>query len=316
MVYDLLVIGSGAAGLAAGLYAGRYRMKTLVIGEEFGGLTSRAGVIWNYPGNKAIDGYELMLIMRDQAREVGTEVKDGTVVSVTNDGGCFTVKTKKEEFSAKSILFACGTKHRKLGLPNEEELLGKGLHTCATCDAPLYAGKEVIVVGGGDSSVKSINLAAEYVSKVYFLVRDGINAEPINYEQMQKLGDKVEVLLGTEVREIIGTQKFEKVKLSKPYKGSDELAAAGIFIEIGAKPNVDMAVSLGIELDEKGYIKTNPFAETNIPGVYAAGDTTNLFGFFKQDITAAAMGAVAATSSYNYVKTRQSLCEIHLKPAA
>ena len=304
MPYDLIIIGSGAAGLAAGLYAGRYRMKTLIIGEEFGGLTSRAGVIWNYPGNKSIDGYELMVIMRDQAKEVGTEVKDATVLSVTKAGDIFEVKTKKDTYQAKTILFACGTKHRKLGLRNEEELLGKGLHTCATCDAPLYGGKEVIIVGGGDSSVKSINLAAEYVSKVYFVVRDGITAEPINYEQMQKLGDKVEVLMNTEVTEIVGTTHFEKVKLSKPFRGSSELVAAGLFIEVGAKPNVDMAVSLGIALDEKGYIRSTPLAETNIPGVYAAGDTTNLFGFFKQDITAAAMGAVAATSSYNYIKAR------------
>ncbi|MES2953552.1 MAG: FAD-dependent oxidoreductase [Patescibacteria group bacterium] len=310
MPYDLIIIGSGAAGLAAGLYAGRYRMKTLIIGEEFGGLTSRAGVIWNYPGNKGIDGYDLMVIMRDQAKEVGTEVKDGTVTSVVNDGGCFTVTTAKGViYHAKTVLFACGTKHRKLGLPNEDALLGKGLHVCATCDAPLYAGKEVIIVGGGDSSVKSINLAAEYVSKIYFVVRDGITAEPINYEQMQKLGDKVEVLMNNEVAELVGENKFEKVVLKKPHDGHVELAAAGIFVEVGAKPNVEIASMIGVGLDEKGYIKTNALAETNIPGAYAAGDTTNLFGFFKQDITAAAMGAVAATSAYNFTKLHVNLCE-------
>lgn len=305
MPYDLIIIGSGAAGLAAGLYAGRYRMKTLVIGEEFGGLTSRAGVIWNYPGNKGIDGYELMVIMRDQAKEVGTEVKDGTISSVSKEGEFFAVTTAKgTKYTTKTILFACGTKHRKLGLPNEDALLGKGLHVCATCDAPLYAGKEIIVVGGGDSSVKSINLAAEYVSKIYFIVRDGITAEPINYEQMKALGEKVEVLMYNEVAEIVGKERFEKVVLKKPYAGKAELSAAGMFVEVGAKPNVEIATMVGVQLDEKGYIKTSAMAETNIPGAYAAGDTTNLFGFFKQDITAAAMGAVAATSAYNFVKAK------------
>jgi thioredoxin reductase (NADPH) len=302
MLYDLIIVGSGAAGLSAALYAGRYTMKTLVIGEEFGGLTTRAGVIWNYPGNKGIDGYDLMVVMRDQAKEVGAEIKDGVVTAVRGQAGAFEVETSKGVFKGKTILFACGTKHRKLGLPNEEALLGKGLHVCAICDGPIYAQKEVIVVGGGDASVKSINIIAEYVSKIYFLVRDEINAEPINFQQMKKLGDKVEVLMNTEVKEIVGTEKFEKVILSKPFRGSSELAAAGIFIEVGAKPNVDIATAIGVVLDEKGYITTTPLAETNIPGAFAAGDTTNLFGFFKQDITAAAMGAVAATSAYGFVK--------------
>jgi len=314
MVYDLIVIGSGAAGLSAGLYAGRYRMKTLVIGEEFGGLTSKAGVIWNYPGNKGIDGYELMIIMRDQARDVGTEVIDGKVLEVKNEGGCFEVVTEKQTYNAKTVIFAVGTEHRKLGLPREKELLGKGVHTCVTCDGPLYSGKAVGVVGGGDSSVKSINLAAEYVDKIYFLVRSKIKAEPINYEQMKKLGDKVVELVGYEVKEIIGDKHLEKVILTKPYNGSVELPVAALFVEIGAKPNAAMATAIGVALDDAGYIQIDPLAQTNVPGVYAAGDATNLFGYFKQDITAAAMGAVAATSAYNYTKVHGNLCMVHLKP--
>lgn len=315
MPYDLVIIGSGPAGLSAGLYAGRYRMKTLVIGDEFGGAASKSGVIWNYPGNKGIDGYELMSIMRDQAREVGTEVVDAKVTGVKSEGGCFEVSTSKHTYNAKSVLFAVGTEHRKLGLPNEKELLSKGVHTCATCDAPLYSGKTVAFVGGGDASVKSINLTAEYVDKIYFIIRSQIKAEPINVEQMKKLGDKVMLLEGYEVKEIVGEKHLEKIILSKPYNGSDELVVPALFVEIGSKPNVEMAVGLGVELDETGHIKTDLLTTTNVPGVFAAGDATNLFNFFKQDITAAAMGAVAATASYNYTKMHGNLCMVHMKPA-
>ncbi len=314
MVYDVIIIGSGPAGLSAGIYAGRYRMKTLVIGEEFGGAATKSGVIWNYPGNKGIDGYELMSIMREQAKDVGTEVVDAKVIGVKNEGGCFEVSTTKQMYSAKSIIFAAGSEHKKLGLPNEKELLSHGVHTCATCDAPLYAGKTVAFVGGGDASVKNINLTAEYVDKIYFLVRSTIKAEPINLEQMQKLGDKVVVLEGYEVKEIVGEKKLEKIVMTKAYNGSEDLVVSALFIEIGSKPNTDLAVKIGVELDTTGHIKSDVLGVTNVPGVFAAGDVVNMFNFFKQDITAAAMGAVAATSAYNYTKVHGNLCMVHMVP--
>lgn len=304
IMIDFLVIGSGAAGLAAALYAGRYRLKTVIVGESFGGYTSIAGVIENYPGNKNVDGFELMMIMKEQAEEVGATVVDGRIASLMREGELFTAKTEDgKTYQARTILLAMGMEHRQLGLPNEKELTSKGVHYCVTCDGPLYRDKVIAVVGGGDSAVKGASLAAEHTKKIYLIVRGTqLRAEPINYEELKALGDKVEILFETEVREIVGPQRFEKIILSKPYHGSTELILDGLFIEIGAVPRSDLAKQLAVELDANGFVKSDPFCRTNRDGVFVAGDLSGLFGSFKQDITSAAMGAVAATSVYDYCK--------------
>lgn len=314
--YDLIIIGSGAAGLGAALYSGRYRMKTLVIGKEFGGETAKAGTIENYPGIQAIDGYELMGAMKQQAKNLGVEVVDAEATEVKRQEHCFEVCSNKTTYQTHAIIFAIGAERRRLGLPKEKELTGRGVHYCVTCDGPVYNGKTIAMVGGGDASVKGAVLAAEYVSKLFLIVRGKeVTAEPINLERMKKLGDKIEVILETEVREIIGGKKLEKVILSPAFKGSNELVVDGLFVEIGAIPNVELAKSLGVELDDHGYVKTDAMMQTNIDGVFAAGDAVNHFGSFKQDITAAAMGAVAATSAYNDRKIHGELCPIHAQPA-
>jgi len=313
--YDIIIIGSGAAGLSAALYAGRYKMKVFVIGEDFGGATSKAWTIWNYPGVKAIDGFDLMKIMKEQAENVGVKVISDTVTKVTKEASCFLVSTREKLYETTTIILAIGTKRRHLGLPNEKELTGHGIHYCATCDAPLYTGKTIIVVGGGDASVKGVNLAGEYAGKIYLITMEKeLNAEPINLESMKKLGDKVTVIYETTIKEIIGTDKFEKVLLSKEYNGTKELVAEGLFVEIGAVPDAELPKMLGVALDDRGYIKTNTMMQTNIHGIYAAGDAVNIFGAFKQDITAACTGAVAATSAYEYKRQHGDLCEKHAEP--
>lgn len=317
MQYDLIIIGSGAAGLGAALYSGRYRIKTLVIGKEFGGETAKAGTIENYPGVQAIDGYELMGVMKEQAKSLGVETLDEEVTEIKRQEHCFEVCAKKTTHQTHAVIFALGAERRRLGIPNEKELTGKGVHYCVTCDGPVYNGKTIAMAGGGDASVKGAVLAAEYVNKLFLIVRGKeVTAEPINLERMKNLGDKIEVLLETEVKEIVGTNRLEKLKLSRPFKGSDELVVDGLFVEIGAAPNVELAKSIGVELDERGYIKTDSMMQTNIDGVFAAGDVVNHFGSFKQDITAAAMGAVAATSAYNDRKVHGELCPIHAQPAS
>ncbi|MDO8577436.1 MAG: FAD-dependent oxidoreductase [Candidatus Wildermuthbacteria bacterium] len=308
MMYDVVIIGSGAAGLSAALYARRYKMETLVIAGEFGGETSTAGKIENYPGIISIDGGDFMLTMKKQVELIGAELKEGRVVSIEKNSTGFAVKTEKETFEAKTVILATGSRRRHLGLPNEKELVGKGVHYCWTCDGPLYGGKKVAMVGGGDSSVKGVNFLAEYAEKIYLIVRNKeVIAEPINLEQMKKLGDKVEVLLEHEIKEIAGEKMLEKLVLSslkhEAGKELDDLAVDGMFIEIGFDPDTTFAKQLGIETDQKGYMMVDNGMKTNVPGVFAAGDATNHFGSFKQDITAAAMGAVAATSAYEYGKT-------------
>ncbi|MBI2453051.1 MAG: FAD-dependent oxidoreductase, partial [Parcubacteria group bacterium] len=148
MIYDLIVIGSGAAGLAAALYAGRYKMKTLVIGKDFGGETSTAGKIENYPGVSSIDGYDLMNIMKSQVAGLGTKLVDARVEKIKNQDSFFKVYTEDEEFQGAAVILAFGSRRRHLNLPNEKELVGKGVHYCWTCDGPLYGGKTVAMVGG------------------------------------------------------------------------------------------------------------------------------------------------------------------------
>ncbi len=315
MIYDLIIIGSGAAGFGAAIYGGRYRMKVLVIGNEFGGETAKAGSIENYPGFLSIDGFELMDTMKKQAENLKVETLDAEVTEIVREEHCFEVTANNAAYQTHEIIFAVGAERRRLGLPNEKELTGRGVHYCVTCDGPVYSGKTIAVAGGGDASVKGAILAAEYVNKVFLIVRGKeVAAEPINLERMKKLGDKIEVLLETEVKEIVGKQKLEKLLLSKPFKDSDNLVVDGLFVEIGAIPNIELAKSLGVELDERGYIKVDNMMKTNLDGVFAAGDAVNHFGSFKQDITAAAMGSVAATSAYNDHKVHGELCPFHAMP--
>lgn len=308
MTYDLIIVGSGAAGLSAALYAGRYLMKVLVVGGEFGGETAKAGVIWNYPGAKGVDGFELMVTMKSQAEEVGTQFDDGKVEKIAKKGDLFEVTVGSTTYTGKTLFLGMGAERRRLGLANEKELTGRGVHYCVTCDGPVYTGKEIAMVGGGDASIKGVNLAAQFAKKIYLICREKeIMAEPINYEEMKKLGDKVEIHYETEVKEIIGKEHLEKVVLTKPINGSTEFPIEGLFIEIGAVPNTELPGMIGVTLDKGGYVVVDPLMNTNVEGVFSGGDATNVFGRFKQTITAAATGAVAATSAYEYLKHKGEL---------
>ncbi|HEY4493066.1 MAG TPA: FAD-dependent oxidoreductase [Candidatus Paceibacterota bacterium] len=315
LIYDTIIAGSGAAGLSAAIYAGRYLMKTLVVRGNFGGETATAGQIWNYPGAPGADGYDLMKSFEKQAKDSGAEIINGKVTGAKNNSGCFDVEVGPKTYHAKTLIFAQGAERRHLGLAREEELTAKGVHYCVTCDGPLYTGKTVAMVGGGDASVKGILDLAKYVDKLYFIVRADklTRPEPVNLEELDKLGDKVITLYSTEVKELVGEGKLEKVILSREFDGSRELVIDGLFVEIGAKPDVFVPTSLGVALDKIGYINVDNLMQTNVPGVYAAGDTVNHFGPFKQTITAAALGAVAATSAYNYYKKHGNLCQTHWK---
>jgi thioredoxin reductase (NADPH) len=302
--YDVAIVGSGMAGLSAGLYAARYEMSTVVIGDMLGGATSTAWTVENYPGYKEIDGYDLIVKVKEQNEALGVKIINDRVSGLkkTKNGFELTLRDGGDHVvNAKTVILAVGAARRKLGVEREDELAkGKGVHYCATCDAPLYKGKVIGVVGGGDASVKGMNLAVQYADKIHAFVRgDSLKAEPINYERLQPHIDsgKVEVHFKTEITELLGSERLSSVKTND----GREIELDGLFIEIGAVPEVELAQALGAKLDEHGYIAVNSMMETNVPGIYAAGDTTNFFGHFKQDITAAAMGAVAATSAFNFI---------------
>ncbi len=308
-IYDLLVIGGGAAGLSAGLYSARYLMKTCVVrGHEPGGETAIASIIENYPGIMAIDGFDLMQVMEEQNKKLGVTLVDGEVTSITKDGHSFTAAIGEgETVVAKTVVLAMGSKRRRLGLPREKELTGHGVSFCATCDAPLYKDKVVAIVGGGDAAVKGANLASLYAKKVYLFARGTkLRAEPINHDLMKQKAN-VEVVFEMEVKEIVGKPNLEKVVLSRPFNGSTELVLGGLFVEIGAEPNTALAKQLGVALDGLGWIEVDPMMQTNVDGVFAAGDIVNETGAFKQDVVAASQGAIAATAAHHDL-------EIHAKP--
>lgn len=303
--FDTIIIGSGVAGLAAGIYAARYMMKTLIVGEELGGATTTAWTVENYPGFKAIDGYDLVLKMKEQVEGLGVEVRDGQVSLIKKENDYFILTIGEKKLTATTVILATGSARRKLGIPNEKELNGKGIHYCTTCDSPLYKGKTIAIIGGGDASVKGANLAAQYAQKVYLITRRAdFIAEPVNWERLQKF-QNVELVYQTTVESINGTERLESITLNKPVNGAKTLKLDGLFIEIGALPNNQLAKELNITLDQHGYIETNEMMETNLPGALAAGDITNETGHFKQDIVAASQGAIAATAAYNYWSIHQ-----------
>ena len=299
---DVLIIGSGVGGLSAGLYAGRYGLDTLIVGKMLGGATSKAWTVENYPGYMSIDGYDLITKMKEQVEALGVEIKTDKVIKIEKTGDTFRATTEEGDvIESKTIILTAGAERRKLGLDKEEEFAkGKGIHYCLTCDGPMYKGKTIAVIGGGDSAVKGLTLAVQYASKIYVvdMIKE-LKAEKINLDRIQPhIGKEIELKLGTKVETLLGEDRLTGIKLAN----GEELQIDGLFVEIGAVSDKNLPDQLEIEVDDEDYIKVNNMMETNVLGVYAAGDVTNFFGHFKQIVTASAMGTVAATTAFNYIK--------------
>ena len=310
--YDVIVVGQGAAAFAAGLYAARYQIRTLVVGETFGGETATGGLIENYPGYVGIDGGELMINMKEQVVRYGVTVVDERVETIARNGDCFEAKTREDTYQGTGVILAVGRERRKLGLPHEDEWTGKGVSFCATCDAPWYRGKVAGVVGGGDAAVKGAVVLGKYATKVYIIYRGErlTCPEPVN---LRKLGESpnVEPVFTTNVVELKGVDGLAGVVLDRDYNGSRELDSDGLFLEIGADPRVELARDLGVDLNERNEIKVDRGMRTNVHGIFAAGDVTDASGDLKQTITAAAQGAIAATAAYEHVSAHPDACATH-----
>jgi len=306
-IYDFIIIGGGCSGLSAAMYGTRLGLKTLTIAEMPGGLITSTHLVENWPGIKSISGPDLALSLQDHASSFGAEIKNQKVEGIEKvEDNKFKVITSSEEYFGKSILFATGTKHRKLGVPGEEKLENKGVSYCALCDGAFFKEKIVSVVGGGDSAVKEAIFLTEHAKKVYLIVRrDVLRAEPVNQERIEK-NDKIEILFKTELEEIIGEKSVEKVKFKEgegKYSGQ-EIEMQGVFMAIGHLPQSSLVEGLGVDLNDRKEIKINRKSETNIPGIYAAGDCTDTG--FKQAITGAAEGVTAAYYAYNFVNSNAS----------
>ena len=298
--YDVLILGGGTAALGAALYTARYELSTIMIAQSIGGAIIDAPLVENYLGLDKTPGVELVNKFRAHVENYGAIIAEGrTAVSIERKQDLFRVKTDTgEEFRGRAVIIATGTRRRKLGLPKEEELTGRGISYCTTCDAPFFKDKVVGVVGGGDSAITGTVQLADVAKKVYVFVRSKIRAEPINMDALKPYieNGRVEIIMPVTVQELLGNEKLEGVRLSN----GQELRLDGLFIEIGGVPNTDFLKDLGVELDNVGHIIVDKEMRSSMPGIFAAGDVID--HPLKQCITAAAEGAVAAYSAYQYIK--------------
>lgn len=293
MTYDVIIIGSGPAGLTAGIYTTRANLKTLMIaGTTWGGQLMLTSVIENFPGfPKGIDGPVLMQQMREQAEHHGVEIKDVPAMGIEGNLSPFTVKTETESFQAKAVILASGADPRWLGVPGEKERIGKGVSSCATCDAAFFRNKDVIIVGGGDSAMEEALVLAQVASKVTIVHRrDAFRASQIMQDKVHA-NAKITVQFNSEIAEIKGENRVESVVLKNTQTGqTSDMAVSGIFVAIGHIPNA-MAFSQ-LEKDEQGYILVKEHMQTSVPGIFTAGDVHD--NHYRQAITAAGYGCQAA----------------------
>lgn len=302
MIYDLIILGAGPAGLAASIYASYHKLSHLVIGDIVGGAAAEAVKIKNWPGTEAISGIELMQKFQHHAESLGGKILQAKIASLGEKDVFFEVNADRRLYQSKSLIVALGTRRRKMNIPGEDKLLGKGVSYCATCDSMFFKNKTVSVVGGGNSAAMAAMLLAEHASKVYLIYRGAeLRCQPTSTDQLCK-NPKVTIVYNTNVLEVNGDKKVESVVLDKDYQNSKTLKVDGIFVEIGAMPSSDLLNELGVKLNEQGYILVDQWGKTNIPGVYAAGDIISNTPDFNQIITAAADGATAVNAVYKYLK--------------
>lgn len=306
-IYDLIIIGAGPAGLSASIYSSRYGIGHLVIGKIIGGQISETHNIDNYPGMEDMSGFEFSEKWGHHVAKYGINVISEIVKSIkkAKNSQNFLVELENSAiYEAKAILLATGTKRRKLDIAGEDKFFGKGVSYCATCDGFFYKGKTVAVIGGGDSAAGAALYLANIAEYVYLVYRGGIlKCEPFWLKAVEN-NPKIKIIYNTNVVEIMGDDKLKKVKLDQNFNGSIELIIDGLFIEAGSDPDVTYANDLGLKLDDQCYVKVNGDNSTNVSGIWAAGDITDGSDKFRQVITAAAEGAIAARSIFNWLKKK------------
>ncbi|MCA9376958.1 thioredoxin-disulfide reductase [Candidatus Nomurabacteria bacterium] len=304
---DVIIIGSGPAGLTAAIYSARARLDTLVIaGQEYGGQLMNTTLVENFPGfPQGVMGPELMMNMLKQAENQGAEFLYKYSEKVDLSSPVKSVVVEGETYEAPVVIIAVGSSPRRLGVPGEDTFYGKGVSTCATCDAAFYREKVVAVIGGGDSAAEEATFLTKFAKKVYLIHRrDELRASKAMQERVLS-NEKIEVLWNTEVREIVGDQTVKKLNLyNNADKSEKKLDVDGMFLAIGHDPNSG-SLSADIQLDERGFIsvKEGTKTETNIEGVFVCGDVHD--SKYEQAITAAGMGCMAAMDAEKWLSSRK-----------
>lgn len=300
MDFELIIVGGGPAGLCAGIYAVRRGIKTLIIEKGVvGGQVLLAPEIGNYPGFPSVSGTDLAKSMEDHAKGVGVEFELGEVLRIEVGGGIKKVTTSNRTYECNALIISTGAIHRPLNVAGEKDFLGKGVSYCATCDGPLFKGKKVAVIGGGNHACEDAAYLADIAEKVFLIHRrDSFRAEECRLEHAKNKG--VEFITDTVVEEFEGDVLLEKIRLKNVKSGGEsELSVNGVFVSIGVVPLYALAEQIGVSVDERGYILVDENQITNVGGVYACGDVT---GGVLQVATAIGEGCVAALSVYEYIR--------------
>lgn len=301
--WDVIIIGAGSAGLSAGIYAVRSGLKTLILDDKLaGGTISDAPVVVNYPGFAEISGGELAQKMADHAKKLGATVRDlepVTSMNLTSDPK--TVSTSRTTYQAKTIIISTGSHYKEIGVLGEKEYRGRGVSYCGVCDGPFFKGKRVLVIGGGNTAATTILYLSGIAQEVVVVHRrGGFRAEESLVNDVLTK-QNVKIYWNTEIQEIKGNKQVNAVALiDNMTHAASELAVDAVFVQIGEAPNSQLAKASGIETDEHGHIKIDIRQQTNLPGVFAAGDVTN--HPVKQVGTAVGQGITAALEAYSYVK--------------
>ncbi len=305
---DIIILGSGVAGLTAAIYNARAELKPLVLtGFEDGGQIATTTEVENFPGfPEGIMGPELVANMKKQAEKFGAELKmERAVEFIVNDDSTYTIKTDGNEYKTKALIIATGASARWLGLEDEGKYKSRGVHTCATCDGAFYKGKKIILVGGGDAACEEADFLTKFADKVTMLIRRDVMRASKPMQERVKKNDKIEIRYNSQIKAYIGndTDGLTGVKIYDSKKDETvEEEIDGVFLAIGHTPNTEIFKSK-LELDKAGYLIANDLTETNLPGVFAAGDVAD--HVFMQAITAAGKGASAAIMAERYLAERK-----------
>ncbi len=300
IMYDVIIIGSGPAGLSASVYAVRDQLKTIVVEKiHFGtGQISESDRIENYLGLYGENGYELGMKFREHALKLGVEFYEGEATKINFSNGSYIVNFKNGYYlKSRSLIYAAGANHLKLGVKGEDEFYGKGVSYCATCDGAFYKGKTVTVVGGGDTAFSYALLLSKIAEKVYLVHRRSVFRANKSLQKKLKAAVNVEFLLNSEIIEIMGSQKIKSINLIQN-KTEKNILTDGIFIAIGIKPNTALLKNK-VTLDDNGYIIADENGITSVPGLFAAGDVRKKR--LRQIVTAVSDGACCAVSAEDYL---------------
>jgi thioredoxin reductase (NADPH) len=299
-MHDLIIVGAGPAGLTAALFARRQYLDVLILDNP--SQPSNLAIthlLENYPGFERISGADLLDKMKKQVIGLGCEIKDDKVTVILKEKDQFIVRARND-YKSKAVILAIGLKYRKANIPGAERFFGKGISYCVVCDGPLFKNKDVAIIGGGNSAVKGALFLKDIAKNVYIIHRrDELRAEKILQDRVRE--SNVKIIWNSIGEEITGKNFVEAIKIRNLKTNEiSVLPVSGVFIEIGSVPVTNLIKDLGVKLDGDGFVITNEKKETSMPGIFVAGDISK--NQLKQDITAAADGAIAAVSAYKFIK--------------